>query len=111
MGPQPNSCGNGDITSQWLRELWLQWGHSQTAVETPVLKLLPERDIRFNGATAKQLWKLTVSAVRPALTTSGFNGATAKQLWKRVGEYLAGAGNLLGLQWGHSQTAVETEFP
>ena len=63
----------------------------------------------FNGATAKQLWKRTQrkSGAQPSWR---FNGATAKQLWKpHRGE--VDAVLIRGqLQWGHSQTAVETRF-
>ena len=158
MGPQPNSCGNTATARGRLNSFALQWGHSQTAVETePLPTLLHEilegfngatakqlwkrRDPRrrgiqtaasmgpqpnscgnnrsrkpptratasFNGATAKQLWK-PICTPRPALRVRSFNGATAKQLWKqphpsprnRIREQL---------QWGHSQTAVETNPP
>ena len=84
MGPQPNSCGNEFIHGANLavefgfngataKQLWkhtakelarrfpikLQWGHSQTAVETtPRPYTTPRPGTSFNGATAKQLWKL-----------------------------------------------------
>ena len=83
MGPQPNSCGNDwTIIRTPSAGSELQWGHSQTAVETrrPFAAVLAERC--FNGATAKQLWKLAGS------------GGARIQIPK--------------LQWGHSQTAVET---
>ena len=158
MGPQPNSCGNPTerrslslhskplqwghsqtAVETWYLPLhqarsfwWLQWGHSQTAVETRIefrhvddvsegfngatakqlwkqpkharAKMTPP--LRFNGATAKQLWKRARSRTRRQDDMS-FNGATAKQLWKRAGarRFVLPAGTL---QWGHSQTAVET---
>ena len=159
MGPQPNSCGNEHSVSvgpaaewrlQWghsqtavetveLTEAQLdslaelQWGHSQTAVETAIVVDGPITPPSFNGATAKQLWKRSVSRVLcpgqytasmgPQPNSCGnqlngnilfdtsvcFNGATAKQLWKRTfADDTGGSGPLL--QWGHSQTAVETRF-
>ena len=155
MGPQPNSCGN--LRRQSPRHsvpIELQWGHSQTAVETVLV--LPEnvQSGGFNGATAKQLWKPAVVALgrsddlgfngatakqlwkhvrrprqgrrRPSASmgpqpnscgncasastadcTGSFNGATAKQLWKRIVLHPV-LTKLSQLQWGHSQTAVET---
>ena len=61
----------------------LQWGHSQTAVETVSAPGPHPRQSGFNGATAKQLWKHS-SRDRAATRCSRFNGATAKQLWKLV---------------------------
>ena len=111
MGPQPNSCGNP----------------------------LPERACNrecstcFNGATAKQLWKQRPHRVLAVVTKFRFNGATAKQLWKLRNSFLYNpeqkasmgpqpnsCGNsqlyrsvrpMTRLQWGHSQTAVETIPP
>ena len=90
MGPQPNSCGNGQWSVaagvvigrlQWghsqtavetsgpMYRLWgraeLQWGHSQTAVETALSQAKRQSTERFNGATAKQLWKLRKKAPNP----------------------------------------------
>ena len=110
----------------------LQWGHSQTAVETYYLGPGRERECcasmgpqpnscgnpeiaafafnsgGFNGATAKQLWK-PCRSTRDGSWWRGFNGATAKQLWKPPSTLTRTGGDTLPLQWGHSQTAVETE--
>ena len=84
MGPQPNSCGNrSTATARRIPLRPLQWGHSQTAVETS--------ETSYVGYT-------------PLI---GFNGATAKQLWK-LAERGFGSFDFSKLQWGHSQTAVET---
>ena len=37
MGPQPNSCGNRGQSKRAAGLCGLQWGHSQTAVETCAL--------------------------------------------------------------------------
>ena len=83
MGPQPNSCGN-NLTPH------------------PVIVFASS----FNGATAKQLWKQT-PLYGDLYFCDGFNGATAKQLWKR-GIDGGVDQESVELQWGHSQTAVET---
>ena len=107
MGPQPNSCGNTSPAGISCRP-----------------------PVRFNGATAKQLWKRGIAdcedaaryaSMGPQPNSCGnfepetpapppqlrFNGATAKQLWKRpLGRQPVARTSRL--QWGHSQTAVET---
>ena len=107
MGPQPNSCGNMLSISSRSSAVALQWGHSQTAVETWCEWLKNGKDewTGFNGATAKQLWKHDFQGEKNA-EQNCFNGATAKQLWKRG--QLRNCRVILWLQWGHSQTAVET---
>ena len=110
MGPQPNSCGN----------------HLDPASARP-------NEVRFNGATAKQLWKRSDAApyiIKPTASMGPqpnscgnaragswprsrsrcFNGATAKQLWKHP-KTAEVARETAWLQWGHSQTAVETRDP
>ena len=58
MGPQPNSCGNARFLAVMPLPTLLQWGHSQTAVETSCSRAAAARaNPGFNGATAKQLWK------------------------------------------------------
>ena len=156
MGPQPNSCGNTLAARAGRASPWLQWGHSQTAVETDC-----EGSQSLAGPSALQ-WGHSQTAVetRPShleqdifhlasmgpqpnscgnmprpvnriAAPSRFNGATAKQLWKRrhnlsvverivasMGPQPNSCGNASAeiaarkghtLQWGHSQTAVETD--
>ena len=69
------------VTNELYAEL--QWGHSQTAVETNIQSRLDRPPSGgFNGATAKQLWKRSNSPKLNLTAWPSFNGATAKQLWK-----------------------------
>ena len=107
MGPQPNSCGNARDTRSFRPSSSLQWGHSQTAVETAARsRTWLARIRRFNGATAKQLWKhdsaSEVTTVADGLQW-GHSQTAVETSWnwrKHIGSW--------SLQWGHSQTAVET---
>ena len=107
MGPQPNSCGNDAAGEVTTTASGLQWGHSQTAVETQYRPPPKQPPASFNGATAKQLWK-------PGQHSAGANAAHAS-----MGPQPNSCGNtampatraeLVTLQWGHSQTAVETNL-
>ena len=110
MGPQPNSCGNQAAALDVLRSLIASMGPQPNSCgnKPSGLRVLA-RIVGFNGATAKQLWK-HIRHIRGRLGWNGFNGATAKQLWKR-GCPLREATGGGRLQWGHSQTAVETPRP
>ena len=108
MGPQPNSCGNASSHSSCVMLGRLQWGHSQTAVETSFLfTASPRRRAGFNGATAKQLWKRWIAEVLgdDVLASMGPQPNSCGNSITRVPPHHRQRGSL---QWGHSQTAVET---
>ena len=83
MGPKPNSCGNniGGVEQRGTRGC-------------------------FNGATANQLWKLTREARRIEPTTPASMGPQPNSCGNHLGRAWLFGGRML--QWGHSQTAVET---
>ena len=108
MGPQPNSCGNEMAEGFDIDGVkWLQWGHSQTAVETGRFDIVRWQNVRFNGATAKQLWKLGLDALAdPRIRLQWGHSQTAVETTCGLRPWKGGC----WLQWGHSQTAVETEY-
>ena len=84
----------------------LQWGHSDNAVDDPILCSSSIFGLGFNGATATTLWMTPASRNPAASGPRCFNGATATTLWMtRVqGEEYTVKGLL---QWGHSDNAVD----
>ena len=107
MGPQPNSCGNEvEVAVELTGSPLLQWGHSQTAVETGVLVQKDRTPGRFNGATAKQLWKQQY-AEHELLGRSASMGPQPNSCGNQEASTTRVRARCL-LQWGHSQTAVET---
>ena len=109
MGPQPNSCGNVPATCEpsrkWTRRL--QWGHSQTAVETRVAF------IEGLALLETLQWGHSQTAVETTLAVSNKGGRVDASMGPQPNSCGNGIALITGslfatLQWGHSQTAVET---
>ena len=101
-----------DRYSAWSVKHELQWGHRLSAMETwPVRALRRWCRWCFNGATAFRRWKRGLCGLYRRVcsrTAPRFNGATAFRRWKR---FISGhiRARMLGLQWGHRLSAMETE--
>src|SRR5208337_550344 len=89
------------------RELRLQWGHGNGAVEEIVSLPFASSVLDcFNGATAMEPWKRRMGLGCTVGQNRCFNGATAMEPWKSK-LHRSLAKSTIRLQWGHGNGAVE----
>ena len=108
MGPQQFSCGNVGV----LADNVLAKHASIEPQKVNCGNIQSSRWLRvahscFNGATTIQLWKRQIHRESRHNQGERFNGATTVQLWK-LGKAPLPVMLLIGLQWSHNSSVVET---